>query len=196
MLSPWKWLPLWEQKAEHTLQGQERSWGASDCSGTSWGSAGSHFLPVTSSNKVLQLVIYLCSSHGYKDSHNWFVHIWLEPSWTSTLPSGIKASIQCWELAASPWPCKQLKDLCNAKWVFNGLPFSGCDEWVCQPTSAKPTFAPHSPQPCYIEHGSPSAMAPMMLFALQESHILLSFILRGSSLEDASKNEPVPFISC
>ena len=47
-----EWLPLWEQWAECTFQGQRRGWGASDCLGPAGRSTSGHIVLVTSSSNM------------------------------------------------------------------------------------------------------------------------------------------------
>lgn len=59
-LCSWKhFLLLQEQWAEHTLPGQGREWGTTDCSGPAPGPTGSHILLVTSSNTTLVISLML-----------------------------------------------------------------------------------------------------------------------------------------
>lgn len=51
-LHPWNRFLVWEQWIQRKFQAQERRWGASDCPCQAQGSAGSHVLSMTSSNRV------------------------------------------------------------------------------------------------------------------------------------------------
>lgn len=90
------WGRFWElgRHPEHTLQGQERGWGASSCQGPAHGSAGGHILSMTSPNTGhqalhtkdakepnpsvsvgLELTEPRCKSIGYSDVWKTGVHL-------------------------------------------------------------------------------------------------------------------------